>query len=305
MYAYKYAYYFTILFIGVKGMASPDNNNPLKKYFRQPKIYLRLPSEGKFYAPGSLDMTENGELPVFAMTAKDELMMKTPDALLNGEATVSVIKSCIPNIKDPWKMPSIDSDAILVAIRLATYGESLDISTKLPVTGEEREFSVDLKEVLDQLISARFDPYVEIDDNITVELKPATYKEWTQNALKTFEEQRILRIVNDDSIPDDEKLQAFANSFKKLTDITIDVVVKSIVAVNTPDGRVTDTKHIFEFFSNSDKTAFNKILEHLEKAKTASTVKPFVARATPEDIERGVPETFEVPITFDQSSFFA
>jgi len=28
------------------------------------------------------------------------------------------------------------------------------------------------------------------------------------------------------------------------------------------------------------------------------------AEATPEEIEKGVPETYEVPITFDQSNFF-
>ena len=30
----------------------------------------------------------------------DEITFKTPDALLNGQATVDVIQSCIPNIKD-------------------------------------------------------------------------------------------------------------------------------------------------------------------------------------------------------------
>lgn len=67
--------------------------NPLSQFFRQPKIYMTLPSKGKFYPPDALDMPENGELPVFAMTAKDELLMRTPDALMNGASTVEVIKS--------------------------------------------------------------------------------------------------------------------------------------------------------------------------------------------------------------------
>ena len=68
-----------------------NRTNPLTKYFRQPKIYLRLPSKGRYYPAGSLDMPDSGELPVYAMTAKDELMFKTPDALLNGESVVEVI----------------------------------------------------------------------------------------------------------------------------------------------------------------------------------------------------------------------
>ena len=106
--------------------------NPLHKYFRQPKIYLRLPSSGNFYPAGALEKTESGEYPVYSMTAKDEIVMKTPDALMNGQATVDIIQSCVPNIKDAWKVPSIDLDAILVAIRIATYGEMLDVSAIIP-----------------------------------------------------------------------------------------------------------------------------------------------------------------------------
>jgi hypothetical protein len=281
-----------------------ESGNPLKKYFRQPKIYLKLPSRGRFYTPGSLVMTESGELPVYPMTAKDELMFKTPDALLNGEATVSVIKSCIPNIANPWGMPSTDSDAVLIAIRLATYGEKLDINTKVPNTGEERTFQVDLRMLLDQLSTFEFNPYVQIDDYMSVEIKPSTYKEFTENALKTFEEQRIFRLVNDDTIPDDKKLAAFSNSFRKLTELTVDLVVNSVSCIDTADGKVTDKAYIREFFNNADSSTFDKILKHLEKMKDDSRIKPFKVQSTAEDIEAGAPEEYEIPITFDQSNFF-
>ena len=134
-----------------------SEQNPLQKYFRQPKVYITLPSKGRFYKEGTLEMPENGELPVFAMTAKDELTMKTPDALLNGQATVDLIKSCIPSIIDPWQMPSIDMDASLIAIRIATYGEEMDITTKEPGTGEEKSFAVDLRQLLNKLVTVEYD----------------------------------------------------------------------------------------------------------------------------------------------------
>jgi len=285
-------------------MAIQDNSNPLRKYFRQPKIYLKLPSKGKFYTPGSIIYPENGELPVFAMTAKDELMMKTPDALLNGEATVEIIKSCVPNIKDPWKMPSVDSDAILIAIRLATHGEKLEIETKVPVTGEDRSFEVDLRMLLDRLSEFTFDPFITIDEEMTVEIRPTSYKEFTDNALKTFEEQRIFRIVNDETIPDEQKLSVFANSFRKLTDLTINLVVNSVVCIDTAEGKVNDKRHIKDFFDNADNSTFDKILKHLEKMRDESKIKPLIIKASPEEIEQGVPEEYEIPITFDQSNFF-
>jgi len=109
------------------------STNPLKNYFRQPKLFLSLPSKGKYYPEGSLEVSESGEYPVFSMTAKDELSLKTPDALINGQSTVDVIQSCIPSIKNAWKMPSLDLDAALIAIRIATYGEMMTVSTKVPV----------------------------------------------------------------------------------------------------------------------------------------------------------------------------
>lgn len=285
-------------------MVVQDNNNPLRKYFRQPKIYLRLPSKGKFYPPGIIDMPESGELPVYAMTAKDELMIKTPDALLNGEATVEVIKSCVPNIKDPWKMPSIDSDAILIAIRLATYGEKLEITTKVPNIGEEKAFEVDLRMLLDQLAVFEFNSFVNISDEMTIEIRPTTYKEFTENALKTFEEQRIFTIVNDTSVPDEQKLAAFSASFRKLTELTIDLVVNSVSCIDTADGKVTDKRHIRDFFNNTDQSTFEKILKHLEKMRDDSKIKPLKVFSSEEEIAAGAPAEYEIPITFDQSNFF-
>ena len=89
-------------------------NNPLQKYFRQPKVFISLPSKGLFYPEGALQGDHNNA-PIFGMTGMDEIIFKTPDALFNGEATVKVVESCCPYIKDAKDMPSIDVDALLVA----------------------------------------------------------------------------------------------------------------------------------------------------------------------------------------------
>jgi hypothetical protein len=276
-----------------------QGSNPLQKYFRQPKLYISLPSKGKFYPNGAYENTESGELPVFSMTAKDELTFKTPDALLNGQATVDVIQSCIPNIKNAWAMPSIDLDACLIAIRMATYGEEMGITIKKPVTGEESEMNVDLRGIMDHFSDAEYVDSITVGDMI-VGLRPLTYKEFTQNALKTFEEQRIFNIVNDESIEDDVKLQAFTNSFVKLTSLTV-----NMISIQVGDDVVDNRKHIDEFIANADKQFFNSITEHLNKQKESFSVKPLTVTSTPEDIELGVPATYDVPITFDQSNFFA
>lgn len=282
-----------------------QQTNPLSKYFRQPKIYLRLPSSGNFYPPGSLEKTETGEYPVFAMTAKDEIIMRTPDALLNGQATVDVVQSCIPNIKNAWMIPSIDLDAILVAIRLATYGEKLDINVNIPAINEQRTYELDLRVVLDKLLSKAYDPEIKINNELTAFIRPLNYKEFTQNAIRTLEEQKIFSLVNDESIDDEKKLEMFSKSFKKITEININIISQSIEKISTPNGIVSDPTFIKEFIDNADKNFYKIILDHLEEQKKKFNLEPFTVSTSEEDQEKGAPKSFEVPIALDSANFFA
>lgn len=281
-----------------------NQRNPLQRYYRQPKIYLRLPSSGNFYPKGSIEYTETGEYPVFAMTAKDEMIIRTPDALLNGQSTVDVIQSCIPNIKNAWQIPSIDIDAILIAIRIATYGESLDITTVIPGLDESRSYVTDLRVMLDRLLSAVYDPVIEIDGNLKIYTRPLNYREFTQNAIKSLEEQRILSIVSDDSMDDAKKLSMFTNSFKKLTDLTINMVGQSVEKIQVDGEEVTDQTMINEFIQNADKEFYKRIMDHLEEQKKKFSIPPMKIITTEEERSKGAPDELDVPITMDQSNFF-
>ena len=106
--------------------------NPLSEYFRSPKLYVRLPSGGKFYTKDIVEYPESGELPVFPMTAKDELIMKNPDSLLNGEAVSQLIKSCVPNVKNVREMISNDVDVLLIAVQGATHGDDIEVTAPCP-----------------------------------------------------------------------------------------------------------------------------------------------------------------------------
>lgn len=288
---------------GAYTMETPQGN-PLQKYFRQPKIYLSLPSKGKWYSEGSLEFTESGEYPVYAMTARDEITIKTPDALLNGESTTSVIQSCIPHIKNAWNVPLIDLDAILLAIRIATYGEKMSVTVNTPVTGEEKEYEVNLRDLLDKFYQEEYIDSVRLQEML-VSIRPLTYKEFTETSLKTFEEQRIFQAVTSQDLPESKKLETFNKSFKKLTDITIFTLEKSISQIDLGDQVVTSPQYIQEFVNNADKHIFESVTDHIEKERDKFSVKPLKVHATEEEIEKGVPETYNVPITFDQANFFA
>lgn len=272
---------------------------------RQPKIYIRLPSNGEYWPEGSLLPSDTGDFPVFSMTAKDELMLKIPDAIMSGQAVVDVIQHCMPNIKNAWMIPSIDLDVILIAIRLATYGEKMTT----PITfGEdlEMEYSVDLRSVMDQLMNQiHWDPIVLINDELTVYVRPMNYKQISETAVKTFETQKIVQIANDDSISDSDKIAAFKESFTKLTDVTIGVVEKSIFKVDSSQGSTDNPRFIKEFIENADKEIFNLIQAHIDTLKQHNSLKPITVTVTPEMKEKGISgETVDVPLVFDPATFF-
>ena len=281
-----------------------NTSNPLQKYFRQPKLHVRLPSGGKYYPPGSLDLPESGEVAIYPLTAKDELLLKTPDSLMNGTATADVIKSCVPQIKQPWYMPSLDVDALIMAIRIATYGANMTITVKVPNTGDEKDFTIDLNSVIAPLMSATYADTIKLE-NMTITLRPLMYSEFTKDALRSFEEQRVYNLVNDDTVPNEEKMERFRQAFNRLTDLTVETVAKSIAKIELTDGQVVnDSKHLLEFMQNTSKEFYTTILDHITEQRDKFAVKPFIANTSKEEQEKGAPETFEVPITFDQSKFF-
>lgn len=284
----------------------PLQPNPLSSFMRQPKIYIRLPSNGEYWPEGSLAVSETGDYPVYSMTAKDELMLKIPDAVMNGQAVVDVIQHCMPNIKNAWQIPSIDLDVILIAIRLATYGEKMVTPVNL---GEdfEMEYTVDLRTVLDSLMTnITWEPIVSISEDLTVFVKPVNYKKFSESAIKTFETQKIIQLANNDGISEDEKLKAFKESFSKLSEVTIGIVENSIYRIDSTEGSTSDPRHIKEFIENADKDIFNQIQAHLDRLKDINEIKPIRVPVTEQMKEKGFEGEFvEVPLIFDPATFFA
>jgi hypothetical protein len=271
--------------------------NPLANYYRQPKIYVKLPSNGKFYPPNALDISETGEYAVYAMTAKDELMLKTPDALMNGQSTVEVIKSCVPAIQNPWQMPNIDLDAVLIAIRIATYGEKMDIGVNCPSCGHTNQYEIDLVSYLQTMTGFVYESLIDAEP-LKIYIRPFTYKEVTKTAIKALEQEKIFSIINNDAMSDEQKIEEFSLSFAKLTDLTVGLVTESIERIVTPEGEVTDRKLIDDFIKNAPKEIYQSIQERLDTLKKKLEIQN-------QEVKCGECEhEFSASVTFDQSNFF-
>jgi len=277
--------------------------NPLSNLMRQPKLQVKLPSRGIYWDEGSIDFSENNEYDVFSMTAKDEIALKNPVALANGQALVSIIQSCIPSIKNAWSIPSIDLDALLVAIRIATYGNIL----KSPVTVNNVLFSVDvdLSLILDQLYNdASWDEELVINDDLKIYIKPLSYKTIAKAGLEALETQKIMSVVNDDEMSEDRKLELFKNSFNKLSQYTLSTVADSISRVESGEEVVENEFFIKEFVEQCDRELFNIIKNKIDTESSANSVKPVKVKATDEIKQISKEEEIEVTVEFTPTNFF-
>ena len=282
----------------------PENTNPLNKYFRQSAVYISLPTSGN-YPPTVLEKSQTGEIGVMPMTARDEIKFKTPDALMNGQGVVDVVESCIPQIKDAWQISNYDLDTILIAIRIATYGETMDINFNVPITNEQLSHTVNLPALLEQIKSQEIVNEMVLKGGLKIHVRPLTYKDMTKASIKTFQQQKMYTAVQDSKLSNEEKVKRFDESFKALTDLSASILLKNISKIVTPDGaEVSDPAQIKEFIDNANATLINELSDELTKIRLQGSVKPLQLKATEEQIKKGVPVSYEVPITFDTANFF-
>ena len=240
------------------------SESKLSKYYRAPKLYVRVPSQGAFNP--DIEQSMSDELAIMAMTGRDESMMKNPDALLNGEAITSVIKSCVPGIKDPKDLPITDIDTLLIAIKIATNGDEHEVSAKCPKCNTETKGVVNLRNVLPtaKLLEAEYP--VKLDTGVTVYVKPYTYALQTEAALAAFDETKTLQSLQREKEINSESMAVYNKSFRKMADMSVSLLCRSIVKVVTPDGEEeTNENEIFTFIQNIDSNSAKAIDDVLAK----------------------------------------
>jgi len=251
-------------------------NNPLKQYFRRPAIYLKLPSGGKMYATGVINIPESGELAVYPMTAIDEISSKTPDALYNGTAMADIIKSCIPDIKDPWSINSIDLDAILIAIKAAAGGDDMSISSECPSCKEVAEYGVNLVGILSQLKSADYEKELIINE-LAIKFRPLSYKEMNEAGTSQMEAQRIFMMLSKEE-NETVRAEKTQEALRFITDVTMKILSNTITHIRTPNAFVEEKEYLLDFLRNCDSETYIAVRDYNASLKAQTEIKPLKIR---------------------------
>jgi hypothetical protein len=274
--------------------------NPSTQYFRHPKLQIELPTGGNFWPEGSLELKEGKYLDIMPMTARDEIMMKSPEGLLSGTAMVETISSCAPGIKDPWLMPAHDIDTVLIAIRLASFDHELELTTRCPHCKEVNKDTIDLRVLLDNIPKGQIKNVYRVDD-LTLELKPYSFRFVNERNRAKFEQEKLAQTLVSTEMADDEKHKYFTSMFSKLADHNTESLVVAIHKINMPDGTVvTDKNMIKEFIEMAGRDMINAIRDRMTQMNTTSSIQPVTLTCDNDACKK----EYDQEVEFNQSNFF-
>jgi len=260
-------------------MENTNQQNPLAQYFRQFKIYLKLPSGTSYYDNSVVQFTDKGEIGILPMTAKDEIALKNPDALLNGEALIEVLRSCVPAVKNPRALLTNDIDALITAIRYATFNDSLETTLNCPNCGAENTFKLDLAYALDNMEYLDSEYVVNLDTGLSVFVTPHKFPDLLTALHTQFEQTKLTRALESTTISDKERGLVFDKAFKEMSATTFSLILNSIVKVvdESKNVNVTNKEHIKEFLFNTDKKTADKISDLIKEINRIGIKRTFDA----------------------------
>lgn len=253
------------------------SENILKKFMRVEKIYIKLPSQGKFYDEDIIKMTSSNEVGILPMTASDELALTTPDALLNGESIKQVVESCCPAVKDASKLFSPDIDAILLAIRFASIGDNLKFISNCPKCEHENNYETSIRNLLEN-VSFLKPPYIVKLDNLKVFIKPYTFETNSKIAMQALETRKLFKNINAENMEEMEQIIQYSNSFKKISEVNIDLVLDGIEKIEAIDDDntkviVEEPEFILEWLFDIEKNSIDKIRKQISEVNSIGVLK--------------------------------
>jgi hypothetical protein len=274
------------------------SENPLKKYSQRPGTYVTLPSLGKYY-PVAPKLTADNELEVRPMTASDEIRLKNPDGLMNSESLFQVIEHVVPGIVDARDIPTPDLDVIIIAMRIATYGEIMSVGVGCKECSHNDSYEINLTSVIANARKIEAVDQIEIE-SLKINLRPHTSESNTMMSNYQVELVRAAKAFSAASGDDRTPLnQNLGEIMKRGGELLFNIAAKHIVSIITPDGvTVTDLEFIREWLTDLPAPMYQKIRDAVNELSQEVITRDMSFTCSKCE------HTATVEVAFDPSNFF-
>jgi len=225
-----------------------ETENPLLTNLKLPGRTFQLPSRGFFYHNGELAPNiHEGEIHIHPMSALDEINLKNPDQLFSGEAVNIVFKQCVKGIEKPQQLLSKDVDAIMMFLRVVTYGPSYEFSAKHTCEGaKDHAYVADVDQMIGSM--AMIDP-TTVDQMYTAKMPNGQVVRLLPNRY-----QQVLELIR----ANENKKEITAADQQKNLLMMLMGVIQSV------DGE-TDQAKILDWIKRVPSPFVNRIAEKVEK----------------------------------------
>lgn len=290
-----------------------EQKRSLTDFKRRETVFISLPSGGKPYPPGSIQLAPSGELGIKPMTTADQITLSNPESLISGDATAKIIESCVPGVMYPETLVAPDIEAIFAGIRLATYGENTEIELNCPECQHYHAFDMPIRFSLDNMKLLPDNPkaVIEVNDGdesimLDVYVRPYSLIESTQDANIRFQQSKAAQLLfNDDETLENSSLNSeFFKSIQNIATETVKLVSHCIVKISDPkndtDFDLNDKNVILEWLNNLPGKEAEKITNLVGSINSEFGIKKDID-VTCEKCQH----EWKASINFDPSSFFA
>lgn len=272
--------------------------NPLSNFYRSKEVYVKLPSEYRYFTVKP-NVSNDDELGVMPMSSKDEMLLKIPDTLYNGEVLFEIIKSIVPDIVDPYEVTLPDVDIILLATRIATYGKDMDVSVKCPHCNKSGNYAIDIPSLLAKVKPIPANHEIEIN-SLNVKFKPNSLKTVSANRIASLETQKLARQMSAEDPPETTRLK-FKDALERATAANFVLTADTIESVTLPDGSVvSNIDQIIDWMSNTDTKTIKVLKKQGEIVNDNGLQKTFKFVCSNEECEKD----FSSSIEFNPAFFF-
>ena len=280
---------------------SSSSNNPLQQYFRTPRVFVKLPSNGAYNKPEDIEFSASREVGICALTVIDQLLLKTPDALLNGETLLQVIKSCVPAIKNVKALTQPDINALVIGIRVASNGSKFEFDSFCPSCNHENKMEINLNRYLDSIETIEENKTIDLNNELIIHVRPYNFEQRNLQLLNEFDEKKALKIIEmNEEINETEKMASLSRHVNNMAMRTFDIVANSIskIVIKNSNTSVTDQNHISEFIKGISKEQAEAIMTAIKELNSSGVKK------TAGLVCEKCSHEWEQEIDFDPTSFF-
>ncbi len=273
--------------------------DPLLDFYRHKEMYIKLPTEGKWYT-SNIKMSDQNEIGVMPLSFKDEMLLSIPDSVYNGESLFEILKSIVPDMENPYEIMLPDVDVILLASRINNNEEgTLRTEAKCPHCESTEEYEIKIINILNQIKPVN-SIEIELSNGLTIIFKPNSLKSITSNQIRITENAQLLQQLENET-DQLKQHEIFQQSLERSTAASMMILADSIEKIITPSTEVIDNiTSILAWLSNSDSITIKKLQEINQQINANGIDKEFKFECSNEECGK----KFKSAVEFNPTFFF-